>query len=522
MLDFYKGMDISFLPQYLDEGMQVCDMDGTPTEPFSLLMKYGVNAIRLRIWNNPNNVKESKGYCSLDHTLQMARKIAASGMSFLLDFHYSDFWADPAHQKKPREWEDLSREQLENAVYTYTRDTLRTLERQGTLPDMVQIGNEIRSGLLFPEGELPDYEGMVRLINAGIRGAREVAGPERMQVMIHLDQGGRYDWLHRWFEGAFSCGLSDFDVIGLSYYPFWHGTYLDLRDSMKRLAADYGKPIIIAETAYAWRESKKGFIDEEQIRIGGLPATPEGQLKELQSVMHLVAELPDKLGRGIYYWEPLCVPGEDGGWAENMGLLDCRGRIMEGILAFSQDRSDMERVPKDFEELLERVKRSDELNREYAGENLLKNGDFFDCEKGWRIEKSEEMVGVSFEEGEPGSTSKILRVESPKNFAFLLEQSVQLAEAGDYLLTAEIKGVDTTGVEVQLFAKGDGEWKTPIHPTEQWKVYSLTLKKSDIGNVRVGIHVASPMIYFCLRNLRLTRQEESAARDTGETGNKLE
>lgn len=509
MLDFYKGMDISFLTQCLDEGMQVRDMDGKPAEPFSLLKKYGVNSIRLRIWNHPENVKESKGYCSLDHTLQMARNIVANGMSFLLDFHYSDFWADPAHQKKPKEWENLSREQLEDAVYEYTRDTLLALEKQGTLPDMVQIGNEIRSGLLFPEGELPDYEGMVRLINAGIRGAREVAEPDRMQIMIHLDQGGRYDWLHRWFEGAFEKGLLDFDVIGLSYYPFWHGTYLDLRDSMNRLVRDYRKPIIIAETAYAWRESGKGFIDEEQIRIGGLPATPEGQLRELQAVMHLVTELPEKLGKGIYYWEPLCVPGEEGGWSENMGLLDCEGKIMEGVLAFSQSRSDMEKIPEGFEELLERVKRTDTLNREYTGVNLLKNGDFFDFEKGWQIEKSEELVGVSFEEGEPGSTSKTLRVESPKNFTFLAEQTVELPETGEYLLTVELKGVDTTGVDVRLFAEGAGNTESMLHPTEQWTVQKLVINGCSAGSVRVGIKVSSPTIYLCIRNFRLTKQEEN-------------
>lgn len=508
MLDFYKGMDISLLPQLLEEGMQVRDMDGEAADAFELLEKYGVNAIRLRIWNQPENVRESGGYCSLDHTLQMAKKIAQHKMSFLLDFHYSDFWADPAHQKKPLAWEKLSRRELEEAVFAYTRDTLRALENQGTLPDMVQIGNEIRSGLLFPEGELPDYEGMVRLINAGIRGAREVSDPSRMQVMLHLDQGGRYDWLHRWFQGAYENGLLDFDVIGLSYYPFWHGTYLDLQSSMRRLLEDYHKPIIIAETAYAWRKSEKGFIDEEQIRIGGLPASPEGQLAELKTVMHLVAELPDNMGKGIYYWEPLCIPGENrGGWAENMGLLDYEGRLMPGILAFRQTREEMEREPEGFCDLLERVKREDELNTEYSGENLLTNGDFLDFWKGWQTERSEDAVSVSLEEGEPGSISRTLRVESPKNFTFLAEAAVSLPEAGSYLLTAEVKGVDTTGVDVRLMAKGLEPAECTVHPTEQWKIQRLMIQGTAGEELKVGIRVASPAIYLCIRNFRLIKTE---------------
>lgn len=186
MLDFYKGMDISSLPQNLAEGMTVRDRDGSVTEPFALIRKYGVNSVRLRIWNEPERVPQAKGYCSLEHTLRMARKIKENHMSFLLDFHYSDFWADPANQRKPKAWEDLSFSGLEEAVYSFTRDTLLRFQEEGLLPDMVQIGNEIRSGLLFPEGEVPDYAGMVKLVNAGIRGAREVAGPDRMLSLIHI------------------------------------------------------------------------------------------------------------------------------------------------------------------------------------------------------------------------------------------------------------------------------------------------------------------------------------------------
>lgn len=335
MLDFYKGMDISFVPQVEADGTVAKDFDGTPMDMLELAKKYGVNAIRLRLWNEPENVPESGGYCSLNHTMDMARRIKAQGMSFLLDFHYSDFWADPGQQRKPKAWEDLTGKALEEAVYSFTRETLETLKAEGLMPDMVQIGNEIRSGLLFPDGELPDYDGMVRLVNAGIRGARAAAGEKELKIMIHLDQGGRYLFLREWFDQAFAHGLEDFDIIGLSYYPFWHGTFMDLKETMEQLIKDYGKPIMVAETAHAWRKSQKGFIDEAQERIAGIPATPAGQKKVLDMVMNIVASLPDKMGLGIYYWEPLCVPKTgEGGWSENMGILAEDGTVMEAVKAF--------------------------------------------------------------------------------------------------------------------------------------------------------------------------------------------
>lgn len=509
MLDFYRGMDISSLPQSLAEGMRVRDRDGLETEPFELLKKYGVNSVRLRIWNDPEAVPQAKGYCSLEHTVRMAEKIKENQMSFLLDFHYSDHWADPANQRKPKAWENLSFSELEEAVYSFTRDTLLRLQEEDLLPDMVQIGNEIRSGLLFPEGELPDYAGMVKLVNAGIRGAREVADADRMQIMIHLDQGGRYDWLHEWFEKALAAGLDDFDLIGLSYYPFWHGTYLDLRDSMNRLVRDYGKPILIAETAYAWRKSERGFIDEDQIRISCMEATPSGQRRVLEYVMHLVAELPDRMGKGVYYWEPICVPGSDGGgWSENMGLLDETGRAMEGIEAFRQTREEMEREPEGWKELAEKLDSAG-----YAvgtdgirGENLLSNGNF--------SEGSDGMAHWSIAEREEGTVLTVLpdagslKVQAVKNFRFSICNSVEIEQEGNYGISVEITGVDTTGVDVRLFAENDGGTReTVIHPAERSRaVYEIRNMPCERGRLVVGIRISSPAIYVTMGNFKVIRE----------------
>ncbi len=510
MLDFYKGMDISSLPRSLAEGLQVRDRDGSEAEAFELMRKYGVNSVRLRLWNDPSCVPEAGGYCDLEHTIRMAEKIKENHMSFLLDFHYSDYWADPANQKKPRAWEGLSPRELEEAVYGFTRDSLLRLKQEGLLPDMVQIGNEIRSGLLFPQGEVPDYEGMVRLVNAGIRGARSVARKEEMQVMIHLDQGGRYDWLHEWFEKALRAGLEDFDLIGLSYYPFWHGTYLDLRDSMSRLVKDYGKPILIVETAYAWRRSGKGFIDDDQIRIGCMEASPLGQRRVLEYVMHLVAELPDRMGRGVYYWEPIGVPGGGGGWNENMCLLDENGCAMEGMEAFRQSREDMEREPEGWRELEERLRAvcCTPVTEGTPGESLLKNGSFSEGADGmehWEIEEREEGTALSVlpERG-------CLKVQAARNFRFSICNTVMLESGGYYGVSVEITGVDTTGVDVRLFAENDGSVREKvIHPAEHSReVYEIRNMPCKAGELRVGIRISSPAIYITMGNFRVIREIE--------------
>lgn len=562
MRDFYKGMDISFLPEFEAEGMQIKDFDGTVMDAFDLITKYGVNSVRLRLWNQPENVPESKGYCNLEQTIAMAQRIKAHSLSFMLDFHYSDFWADPGQQRKPKEWEGLSFEELKTAVFSFTRDTLMTLRAEGVLPEIVQIGNEIRSGLLFPDGELPDYEHMTELVNAGIRGARTAADADEMKVMIHLDQGGRYFYLKEWFDQARKAGLLDFDLIGLSYYPFWHGTFTDLRDTLAKLIEDYHKPIMIVETAHAWRKSRQGFIDESQEKIAGIPATPEGQRRVLDLVANITASAPDKMGCGIYYWEPLCIPrAEEGGWSFNMGLLDESGKIMVGIHSFEFTREklrtgevakiyepeplrvvtgQMPSLPEELSVLyydgtLEKKKVIWQTEHESwtlgehcvkgqmegeavsvscqvivlkempAKANLLRDVNWEDGLTQWNMEKSEEQVTAQlfpeFIDPFPAPPVNALRVESPKNFSFMISQQIEVTKEGCYGLQVEYKGTDTTNVDIRLFAETpDGIREKVIHPTEhEWGVYEIEDVFCRPGKVTIGIRISSPPVYGMMR-----------------------
>lgn len=579
MLDFYKGMDLSFVQQCREEGVIFRDFDGKPADPFALAKRYGVNSVRLRLWKNPENIPESGGYCSLEKTLEMAREIKKNDLDFLLDFHYSDYWADPGQQNKPKEWENLSFGELVEAVFCYTRDTLLTLKEAGAMPDIVQIGNEIRSGLLFPEGELPDYQGMVKLVNAGIRGARQ-AGGENLLIMIHLDQGGRYFYLKEWFDRSMAEGLLDFDLIGLSYYPFWHGTFADLKQTMEQLIKDYHKPILIAETAHAWRRSRQGFIDEAQERIAGIPATSEGQKKVLELVMNITASLPNRMGRGIYYWEPFCVPKQgEGGWSENMGLLSENGTVLEGIRAFefSREKQKPREIAKvyypeeinilpgaapvlpgevtvlyfdgtlqkravcwkaqkeekgfgegetDYEGSIAGIGNPILLkvtvrNQNSFGDNLLQNPGWEEGLARWELAKDIEEVSVQihpeFTDPFPAPPLNQLRIEAARNFHLSLSQEVMIQQSGDYCLQAEYKGTDTTNVDIRLFIEGEGgREETVVHPTEhEWQ--KITVRKTLLqpGALRIGIHLISPPVYGMIRKFHLGREIKEKNTDEG-------
>lgn len=559
---FYKGMDLSFITQGEDEGMITKDFDGTVMDPFDLVAKYGVNAVRLRLWNQPENVPESKGYCGLEDTIALAKRIKAHDMSFMLDFHYSDYWADPGNQTKPLAWKDLHGKDLEEAVYAFTRDTLLTLEKEGVLPDIVQIGNEIRSGLLFPDGELPNLKGMVQLVNAGIRGARAVAGADRMQVMIHLDQGGRYQFIYDWFTQAIQEGMDDFDLLGLSYYPFWHGTFMDLKYTMEKLLQDFGKPIMIVETAHAWRSSEGGFIDDAQVKIAGIPADQQGQKKVIDMVMNVVASLPDGMGQGVYYWEPLCMPKKQGGWSENMGILDENGGVHEAIKAFTFTRekqcfnkiakvyepekqivlvgniprlqenaqvlyyngelrnldvkwelpSDSDWYKKegtvtlegDIEDVNEKIYQEVEfLEKIPECKNLAVNTDYSCGWDGWDIVASDEIVKVELD-------SDVMQFQSPMNFRLTISQTVRIKEAGVYRVKVDYRGVDTTNVDVRLFIETPSQYQDLIiHPTDDdWMPFELKHIRCKEEKVTFGIKIVSPPIYGKIKGFRLEKMEK--------------
>lgn len=240
------GADISFLPELESRGMKFSS-NGTQGDVIQIMKDHGFNYIRVRIFNAPANPKgysPGKGFCDLEHTKQMAKRIKAAGMKFLLDFHYSDYWADPQQQNKPAAWEGQDFTTLKKSLYDYTAGVMQQLKDQGTVPDMVQVGNEINHGIVWPDAAVNNLDSLAQLLYQGFRAVKAVS--PQTTVMLHIALGGQ-NAESRFFLDEMQKRNVPFDVIGLSYYPKWHGTLTDLRNNMTDLANRYHKQVMVAE-----------------------------------------------------------------------------------------------------------------------------------------------------------------------------------------------------------------------------------------------------------------------------------
>jgi len=294
--DFAFGADLSFLKQA--EARGAIFKDGTNAAPgLQIFRNHGYNWIRLRLFVEPVGLNLPN---DLKYTLALAQDAKNLGYKFLLDFHYANSWADPGKQPTPEAWQNLSHPVRVQRVFEYTRDTIVVFRDAGVLPDMVQIGNEISHGMLWPDGQLPDHwDQFADYLQAGIKGvdAGRGAGP-RPQIMIHVDHGGNRERT-RWFFDHLKDHAVSFDIIGFSFYPWWHGTLMDLRENLAFAANEYGKDVMVVETAYHWKASR-----ETADRAGPFPETPAGQREWLDELTRTVLNVPEGRGKGVFWWEP--------------------------------------------------------------------------------------------------------------------------------------------------------------------------------------------------------------------------
>ena len=332
MSKFVKGMDLSTLlemercgAKYFDQGKEMDILD--------IMKSYDVDTIRLRLWNDPKSETGEPygaGNNDLAETIAIGKRVSDAGFGVLLNFHYSDFWADPGKQIKPKAWASYGVEELEKAVYDFTKESLTAVLDAGVNVTMIQVGNELSNGLLWPEGKMPNYDNIAKFVSAGIRACREIKAD--IPLMIHLDNGGKNELYRDWFDHYVERG-EDFDYIGLSYYPFWHGSLKALDDNMNDIAVRYGKELIVAEVSMGYTmedyksyekledSERKGYATRQELvdKIE-YPMTVQGQVDFTKDFLNRVAHVADDKGCGFFWWEPAWIPVPGSGWATPASL----------------------------------------------------------------------------------------------------------------------------------------------------------------------------------------------------------
>ncbi|MEV5439391.1 arabinogalactan endo-1,4-beta-galactosidase [Streptomyces sp. NPDC052682] len=305
-----KGADISSLAKSEAKGGVYRTSSGSTGDAVAILKNAGMNYARLKVWVNP-----ADGYNNKARVLALAKRVKAQGMKLLVDFHYSDTWADPGAQSKPAAWAGHSYSRLKTDVYQHTYDVLSALKAQGTTADMVQVGNEINGGMLWNEGSTGNWPQLAGLLNSGYDAVKAV--DSGTAVALHLAKGGDLSGTRWWFDNARSNGVR-FDAIGLSYYGYWHGTMADFQTTLDDAAARYGKPVFVAETAYPFRldseDGHENIINTGDELVSGYPASVAGQTRWMNDVASIVEAVPNGRGLGVFYWEATWTAVAGNGW----------------------------------------------------------------------------------------------------------------------------------------------------------------------------------------------------------------
>lgn len=354
-IPFMAGVDISGLTVLEEDGAIYRDVDGASGDPIELFMKHGVNWFRLRLFVDPNH--EGMVVNDLPYTIDLAKRVKAAGGKLLLDFHYSDTWADPGKQFKPKAWEGLTFSQLTQQVEDYSQKVVDTLQAEGCMPDMIQIGNEITAGMIWPDGRLwvdenqrdAEFDRLATLIKAGHRGISKAAADGQMPlIMLHNARGDRWDEMEYFFGMLLERDVP-FDVIGYSYYPRYHGTMKQVRDSLRHSAETFMKPVVIVEIGYAFRGGPhEPQFDQLEYRV-----TPEGQAAFTHAVIDALRNTPHGLGAGVFWWHGEAIPtANHKAWSGGrLGLFDQEGKVLPALRALgspnteSADASDNDLQP---------------------------------------------------------------------------------------------------------------------------------------------------------------------------------
>ncbi|MDD3163485.1 MAG: glycosyl hydrolase 53 family protein [Sphaerochaetaceae bacterium] len=370
--DFLMGADVSSLVSLEESGVVFHDFGSNPDDLLSILKDAGVNCFRIRLWNDPYD-SEGRGYgggnCDIENLVAIGKRATAIGVPLMVDFHYSDFWADPSKQQAPKAWASMGMDEKESAIYDYTTDVLKRLKDEKILVKIVQIGNETTTGLCS-ETSTPR---VLRLLRSASKAVRDFDPEIRIAVHYTNPESGKYGL----YAAQLKVNEVDYDIFATSYYPYWHSTLQNLSKQLEDVASRYGKAVMVAETSYAYTlddsDGQPNTIGEELTYEKSYPISVQGQSAEIADVIRTVASL-GSAGAGVFYWEPawIAVPGDSyeerfakweefgSGWAssasasydpddagkyyggcacDNQALFDSDGMPLESLRTFSLVRT---------------------------------------------------------------------------------------------------------------------------------------------------------------------------------------
>ena len=342
--DFIMGMDASCVPALEAGGVKYYDHDGNEKDVYQILSENGINYIRVRVWNDPFDA-EGNGYgggnCDIENAIAIGKRATEQGMKLLVNFHYSDFWADPGKQMAPKAWKGMKIEEKCDALYRYTKDSLQKLVDAGVYVGMVQIGNETNGAMCGESSSaLGGWKKIMELMNAGSKAVREVC-PDAL-VAVHFANPEKTDSYYSYGKNLEYYQV-DYDVFASSYYPFWHGTLDNLSRVLTDIAESYGKKVMVAETSYAFTAADTDFYGNTIGEGGGIvkdyPFTQQGQANLVRNVIDTLVNKTVG-GIGVFYWEGTWISAGGSSYEENAALWKKNGSGWASSYASEYDPDD--------------------------------------------------------------------------------------------------------------------------------------------------------------------------------------
>lgn len=548
--DFIRGMDASSLIVEEKSGVKYYGFDGKEQDPLKTFAEAGVNYIRIRVWNDPydeNGNGYGGGNNDLATAIEIGKRASSYNMKVCIDFHYSDFWADPKRQHAPKAWQNMNMDEKSEALYQYTLESLNKLLDEGVDVSMVQIGNEINYGMCDEK----NIDNVNKLLCSGSKAVREISAKRNkdIAIVVHYTRITEPLKLYGLVEGLKNSGV-DYDVIGLSYYPFWDGSFDNMKTVVSKIINDYEKKVMIAETSYCYTSedgdgtanSLKGTTD----LVDGYPATPQGQASIIRDV---VAAANEAGAIGVFYWEGAWLPvgpadadnspvweKYGSGWAssfasdydpddaglyyggcswDNQAFFDFTGHPLASINVWkylkygTNKESAKEYIPAAVEE-----ETTEKVNKYADLPNLIKNPGFEDTDTSmWKVIYQGETNPTDFfkkpEDAYEGDYSfHFYSADSDMDFS--IEQEFTDLEPGTYYLTAFSQGGDFKGDNTfELYAvTSEGEQVDPFKLTSyiDWKNPTIPEIKVNDGKLTIGVRIKSnPTSWGTVDNFALYR-----------------